>query len=301
MTIPTIPLTRPSAGSSTWLRAGILAMLLAAAACLPGAEPAAAPGAPGTAAAGLRPSTDHLMAGDLLQVQVYDNPDLACQVRVPVTGAVEFPLIGPLERIDLMTSEGLAGEISQRLERSFLNRAVVTVTVTQFGPRQGFVLGRVAHPGAYPLDPSQASSVARAISQAGGLLDDADSRNIVVLRTGANDEVTTVPVVLGTAATLADVPLRANDLIMVPGLERIYITGQVKQPGSIPSNAPNLTIARALSQVGGFDTYARTSSVELLRAGQPVTVIDVAAILSGKAPDLPLAPGDMVNVPERRY
>ena len=51
---------------------------------------------------------------------------------------------------------------------------------------------------------------------------------------------------------------------------------------------------------GGFDRFAVDDAVHLLRPGEPPKTIDVEAILHGRSPDLPIAPGDTVFVPEGR-
>jgi len=254
------------------------------------------------APAAVATASDQLLPGDLLHMDVYDNPDLTIELRVPNDGAMVFPLIGPLTGIKGMTCDGLSHRIAQLLEAKYLTSALVTISIKEYSPRRIYVMGGVAKPGAFDLSPSLNATAARAIGEAGGLVDDADRSNIVVLRTDSAEKSLSLPVTLGnTGADIRDVTLLPNDLIIVSRLDRVYITGRVKSPGSVLSNLPNLTIARALSMVGGFDTFARSSGVHLLRAGQPIKLVDVDAIMSGQAEDLPLQPGDMLIVPARRY
>lgn len=251
------------------------------------AEPAAAVG-------------DLLQPGDLLHIAVYENPDLSVDVRVPGEGMVQIPLVGRVSISPGTSGEAFARLLQERLEAKFLNRALVTVTVKEYGVRRVYVMGGVAKPGAFPLNPAMCATAMRAISEAGGLLDDADRRNIMVMREDGRGVSIALPVQVDGERP-ADVTLLPNDLILVSQLERIYLTGQVKLPGSLPSNQANLTVARALSAAGGFAAYARMSQVQLLRAGQPVRSVDVVAILAGDAIDPVLLPGDMLHVPERRF
>jgi polysaccharide export outer membrane protein len=243
---------------------------------------------------------DMLQTGDLLRITVYENPDLSVDVRVPGEGMVQFPLLGRIAILPGTSSETFARQLQDRLEATYLNRAMVTVTVKEYGVRRCYVMGGVVRPGAFPLSPAMSATSMRAISEAGGLLDDADRRNIVVMRDDGRGVSVALSVrVDGTPP--GDVTLLPNDLILVSRLERIYLTGQVKIPGSIPSNLANLTVAHALSAVGGFAAYARMSQVQLLRSGQPVRAVDVVAIMAGEAIDPVLIPGDMLHVPERRF
>ena len=269
-----------------------------ASAAVPATGVSDVPAATATAAS----DSDQLLPGDLLHMDVYDNPDLTIELRVPNNGAMVFPLIGPLSGIKGMTCDGLSHLIAQLLEAKYLTSALVTISIKEYGPRRIYVMGGVAKPGAFDLSPSLNATAARAIGEAGGLVDDADRSNIVVLRTDSAGQSLSLPVTLGnTGADIRDVTLRPNDLIIVSRLDRVYITGRVKNPGSVLSNLPNLTIARALSLVGGFDTFARSSGVHLLRPGQPIRLVDVDAIMAGQSEDLPLLPGDMLIVPARRY
>ena len=243
---------------------------------------------------------DLLQPGDLLHITVYENPDLSLDVRVPGEGMVQFPLIGRIAILPGTSSETFARQLQDRLEVAYLNRALVTVTVKEYGVRRCYVMGGVLRPGAFPLSPAMSATAMRAISEAGGLLDDADRRNIVVLRDDGRGASIALQVRVDGVPP-DDVALMPNDLIVVSRLERIYITGQVKIPGSIPSNLANLTVARALSAAGGFAAYARMSQVQLLRSGQPVRTVDVVAIMAGDAVDPVLLPGDMLHVPERRF
>ena len=258
-----------------------------------------APGVFGDAAAAA--PSDILVTGDLVHVEVYDNPDLTIDLRVPQTGAVQFPLVGGIDGINGMTCDELSAKFRTLLEARFLKQALVTTTLKEMAPRNAFVMGEVAKPGAIELDSDHSGTAIRALSEAGGLGDDADRRHIMVLRDGANGP-TAIPVEIDAApGEGGDVVLRPNDLIMVARLDRIYVTGQVKQPGSVPSDPGKLTVTKAISLVGGFDRYARESKVQLLRPGAPIREIDITAVLKGQGEDPLLIPGDMINVPERRF
>jgi polysaccharide export outer membrane protein len=275
---------------------GILVLLLAVVPAAAGETAIRSVAAPEPAV----PAGDLLQPGDLLHIAVYENPDLSVDVRVPGEGMVQFPLVGRIAIRPGTSGEAFARLLQERLEARFLNRALVTVTVKEYGVRRIYVMGGVARPGAFPLSPALSATAMRAISEAGGLLDDADRRNIMVMREDGRGASSALPVQIDGVQP-ADVVLLPNDLILVSRLERIYVTGQVKQPGSIPSNQANLTVVRALSAAGGFAAYARMSQVQLLRAGQPVRAVDVVAILAGDATDPLLLPGDMLHVPERRF
>ncbi len=87
---------------------------------------------------------------------------------------------------------------------------------------------------------------------------------------------------------------------------RIYLMGAVRNPGpqEIASDE-TLTVSRAILRAGGFTEFANEKKVRVTRTaaaagdGKRMFVVDVAHILNEGGDDLPLLPGDLVNVPER--
>ena len=242
-----------------------------------------------------------LLAGDLVRIEVYDNPDLTLELRVPAEGPVQFPLIGAIDSIHGQTCESLAKLIEVRLSE-YLTRASVTVIVKEYGPRSVFAMGGVVRPGAIMVEPSMPTTAMRAITAAGGLSEDADRLGITVLRRNREGVTEGLKVAADVGGDFIDVPLKPNDLIMVPRLARVFVSGEVHKPGSVPvSSQLDLTISRAISVAGGFDKYARRNKVQLLRSGEAVREVDVDAILDGRSEDLRLRPGDMIHVPQSRF
>jgi polysaccharide export outer membrane protein len=245
-----------------------------------------------------------LAPGDLLRIDVFDNPDLSAQLRVPASGSVNFPLIGDIGALGRRPLSALTDEIRTRLEGRYLRQAVVTATVLEFGPRQVFVLGSVKMPSGIPLNPQETTTAMQAIAQAGGFLDDANRLGARVLRDLAGGEgKLALPLPANdTADDLAgDIALEPGDVIIVPRLDRVYVIGRIIRPGAL--NLPSqeqLTISRAISLSGGFDKFANQDAVQLMREGR-VSTVDVRAILAGKTQDPPLRPGDTVYVQESRF
>lgn len=239
--------------------------------------------------------------GDLVRVEVFDNPDLAATVRVPLAGSVTLPLIGRVEDLAGRRTETLAAEVRKRLEDGYLRRAEVTVTVLEYAPRTAAVMGAVGKPGSVSLSPVRTTAILQAIGECGGFLEDADRSHVRVLRQGvAGSLVETVD----AAADAVGLPLRAGDVVIVPRLDRVYVLGRVQRPGPIAlPTSEALTVSKAISMAGGFDRFARDGSVQLLRLAGPAVLVDVSAILGGRTgiDDPQLKPGDTVFVPQSRF
>jgi polysaccharide export outer membrane protein len=79
----------------------------------------------------------------------------------------------------------------------------------------------------------------------------------------------------------------------------IAILGQVARPGNY-TLIQNLTLVRLVSQVGSFSPNANTKEVRVIREDKngkrQFLQVDVQAIMRGEAPDMALAPGDMIYV-----
>jgi polysaccharide export outer membrane protein len=277
----------------------IVLVLALLATCLVGAaEPAPAPAAPPAAT-----TTGYkLFQGDLLLVQVFDNPDLERELRVPDSGTITYPLIGEVQDLVGRSIDDFTKELTRRLMDGYLRQAVVTVTVKEYGRRAVTVMGSVNRAGPINLDPLRTTTAMQAIGDAGGFTDDANREGTLVMR-GNGRQALPVPKGDRAADLAADVVLVPGDIIIVPRLDHVFILGQVTKPGTV--NLPSqeaLTVSKAVSLAGGFDKFAKKGSVQLIRGGQRVAEVDVGKILTGDGREDPkLQPGDTVYVPESRF
>jgi polysaccharide biosynthesis/export protein len=249
-----------------------------------------------------------LYPGDLIRIQVYDHSDLSVDLRIPTSGQITFPLIGKVDNVVGITDDAFAGLLKTHLEDGYIRQAVISVAVVEFGPRRVYVMGSVTEPRSIELSPFSPLTAMQAIGQVGGFTEDANRGAAQVLRTDPDHEgaklALPIPGSNSPDALASDVALQPGDLIIVPRLDRVYIIGEVNKPGAVnlPTNG-KLTVSKAVSLVGGFARFARKDEVQLLRVGEQMRVIDVAAVLSGdrRSADPVLQPGDTVFVPESRF
>lgn len=85
--------------------------------------------------------------------------------------------------------------------------------------------------------------------------------------------------------------------------KRVVVLGEVQKPGSLPIE-PGMTLLRAISMAGGFNSLANKSKITLRRRVEGkvrVVVISVEDIMSNAVPDVPLQAGDSVNVEQRVF
>jgi len=279
----------------------LLIPVLLLAALLHGEEPPVAAG--NTIAPGYR-----LYPGDLVQVIVHDHPDLEMQLRIPASGVVTYPMIGDLTGVAGRTCEDVAAEVCRRLEDGYVRRAVVSITIREFGQRLAYVIGSVGAPREVALNPLAPTTAMQAIGKSGGLSDNADRGRMQVIRPDpeAAGRIIALPLPISDdpAELAKDVVLQQGDIVIVPRLDRVYVLGQVTTAGAVnlpPAHAGPLTVTKAVTLAGGFGRFARQREVQVLRAGRHVATVDARAVLSGESTDDPrLEPGDTVYVPESR-
>lgn len=82
---------------------------------------------------------------------------------------------------------------------------------------------------------------------------------------------------------------------------KIFVLGEVNRPGSIPFEE-NMTVIGAIAKAGGTTKIADSNRTILTREGSDGekvrSAVPVSAIGRGQAPDVELAPGDIIFVPE---
>src|ERR1700730_10248067 len=146
-----------------------------------GSASGAAPAAAAAAVAGpdvvTRPGY-LLQPGDVLQVAVWKETDLTAEVLVRPDGGMSFPLAGELPAAGHTVAD-LTAMLEQRI-RKFEPDAVVTVAVKTASGNRVYVIGKVNHPGEFPL--IGAIDVMQALSLAGGATPFADTNGIRILR-----------------------------------------------------------------------------------------------------------------------
>ncbi len=76
----------------------------------------------------------------------------------------------------------------------------------------------------------------------------------------------------------------------------VNVGGDVRSPGRV-SYTPDLTVLTAINASGGFTEYADQKKVRLLRDGK-VIMINVPEIRKDPTKDIPLKPGDSIEVPQ---
>jgi len=132
-------------------------------------------------AASLDPDGYVLGQGDLIGIQVFDEPDLTLDARISSSGTINYSYLGDM-RVSGKTPLELERHIAGLLRNGYLVNPSVNVTVKEFRPF--FIGGEVRAPGSYPYQPGL--TLDKAIALAGGLTDRASTRRMFVVKAGGN-------------------------------------------------------------------------------------------------------------------
>ena len=116
--------------------------------------------------------------GDLIQIRVFNQPDMSTRARVREDGKVSIPFLNDVTVAGL-DPNALAKQLQTRL-KEFINAPVVTVSLEEARPFSVAVMGELVRPGLYPVP--QGAGVLQALAAAGGFNQYASKSGIYVVR-----------------------------------------------------------------------------------------------------------------------
>ncbi len=204
---------------AVWSSFTLAAVIVGAFSAEARAQSAATPPANGGAAVAATPAVtppDYVVGpNDLLSVVFWREPEMSGQVRVRPDGRISVPLLNDVPAVGF-TPDQLRRQLEQAAKK-FIAEPNATVVVLEINSRSVFVVGQVTTPGVYPLNTPM--NVLQAIAAAGGLLEFADGKNIVVERNeGARKERLrfSYPDVIKGKRVEENIALKPGDTVIVP-------------------------------------------------------------------------------------
>lgn len=241
---------------------------------------------------------------DLLDIRVFEVPELNIERRVSEEGTISLPLIGDVP-VQGLTDVELADRLKALLEAKYVQRASVAVQVREFRSRPISVIGAVRQPGNLAL--SGRWTLLEALSAAGGLAEN-HGDTIYVLRraeNGLSDQIAiSVDDLMVRADLNANIPIFATDVINVPAKVQVtvFCLGEVASPGAVQFvSTERITLLTAIARAGGLTDRA-SKSIRVKRrdrTGRDTEIeADYKRILAGKDPDMELQSGDVVVAKE---
>jgi polysaccharide export outer membrane protein len=298
-------------------------LLLGAGIAAAGQEPvggALAPTIAGVDSQGIR---NYLLGpGDTLDVRVFGLPEMNWQGEVASDGTISLPFIDNPIPAQCRSEKEVQKDIIEGYTK-FLKNPQISVRVTNRSSRSpATVFGAVKVPQRVSMLRNVRLNELIAVS--GGLTERANGV-IQIFHTETvlcpTQDFEKEPVFDENGAPIVKIfkindliagkvesnpVIRSGDVVAVLEAEPIYVVGGVatNQPVLMKED---LTLTEALAQVGGVLEDAKINDVRIHRATKPVTGVslkdrttikaDLKAIAQKKAPDVPLQPYDIIEVP----
>lgn len=274
-----------------------------------------------------RPSSDYRLGpGDVLEIEIVGDLTSRTRTVVGPDGKVYFNVLPGIDVWGLTLAQA-RGRMVQEMQRFIREEQPISVSLISAESQKIWVLGRLSKPGAYSLagpmtlleavsaagGPAPATSIATrggtgamSLASTSSTMDDAaDLGRAFVLRKGQLLRVD-FEKLLREGDMSQNIYLHPDDFVYLPSatIGNVHVLGAVNNPRAV-EYTNRLTLVQAVSQAGGtLIREAFPSQVAVVRGSltEPkVAIVDMNAILSGKASDIALEPQDIVYVPHSPY
>ena len=248
--------------------------------------------------------------GDTLTFSVYDRPDLKREdVRVGPDGTISY-----LQAVAVQARGLTLDQLRNRIEKElapYQKNVKVMITSGEIESKSYTIIGKVQNPGSFTLD--RPTTVLEAIATAQGIsigtlgtanYELADFEKSFVARRGRKLNVDFSKLYYEGDFS-QNAYLEPNDYVYIAGnlMNEVYVLGSVQTPGRL-TMPQDLTITGAIAHAGGFVDKAFKMRVLLIRGSihNPEThIVDMKAIIEGRAPDIKLESKDIVYVNLRPF
>lgn len=261
--------------------------------------------------------------GDIIQIQVSNDPDISGKYLVSQAGDVRIPTVPePIHATNLTTSQ-LSDRIAKALvDAKILKDPVVSIFVDEYHSHTVTVVGEVQKPGIYPVEVN--TTVLQAVTEAGGMLPTAGS-SVTLTRAApaqnsskgghletaseqSTQETISVADMVAGRNGAANVLVHAGDVINVGTAPIVYVVGAVTHPGAfaIQSNNSQITVLQALALVEGLTPVAAPKRAIIVRNSTDLKdrkeiPVNISKMMSGKETDQYLLANDILFVPESGF
>ena len=278
-------------------------------------------------------------AGDVIQIQVVDAPELSYYYRVNSLGFIEMP--EPIGMVDARkkTASELARMIAKKLrDQEYLRTPNVLANIVQYNSQTFFVQGSVNKPGVYQTEGRP--SLLTIIGLAGGLTE-AHGSTAFILRPSKTQKPETgkqapalqsqAPDSIPTAQPQTDdqsepaakyelikanlsalykgqfdqnQKLEPGDIINIPRVDVFFVAGEVRHPGSFPLK-DGTTLRQAISLAQGMTFNSKPAQGTIFREDPLLGTrkeikVDIGAVMKGKQEDVVVLANDVIIVPNSR-
>ncbi|APA85672.2 polysaccharide biosynthesis/export family protein [Paraburkholderia sprentiae WSM5005] len=216
-----------------------------------------------------KPAVYRVGPGDVLQIVVWDHPELAAALGQPPTtsrpsdaipgflidenGDIQFPYAGNLH-VAGKDAATIQRELHSRLSKVY-QKPEVTVRVASFRNATVYIDGEVRTPGTQSINDIP-MSLTNAIGLSGGFTTTADRSRVDLIRDGTTYRLN-IDDLVKRGRNPSDIYLQPGDTVRVNAREDsgVYVMGEVNKPATVlPLRNGSLTLSQAISDGGSFDS-----------------------------------------------
>jgi protein involved in polysaccharide export with SLBB domain len=248
--------------------------------------------------------------GDIVNLSIYGKKQFN-RLDVPIgpDGRVSYLQASGVMAAGLTIDE-LRGKLTRELSAYFKNARVI-VTPSAWRSKKYYLLGTIMDRGTYYLDQPMTiiEATARARGIATGLMEQntveiADLQRTFLVRQNRRLPVDFVKL-FQQGDLSQNIQLEPGDYIYFPSssINEVYVLGAVRSPGTV-GVTDKASVLSVITTRGGFEAKAFKQRVLVVRGSlnQPEThIVDIGAVLAGKAKDFLVQPKDIVFVAERPW
>jgi polysaccharide biosynthesis/export protein len=251
------------------------------------------------------PGDYRIGANDLLEINIFEAPELNRSLRVSAGGEITMPLLGTVQSAGL-TARELEKVLEDRL-RKYMKDPHAGVFVSSIQSHPVSVAGAVKKPGVFQIQ--GAKSLLEMLSMAEGLADDAGDEVLVMrgagLRVGvsrlsdtpdpnadqrlmrgetaaapnapvreiASSENETVRINLKNLLESGDeqfnIPVYPGDIVKVTRAGIVYVVGEVKKPGGfVLKTHEQMSVLKAIALAEGLTSTSAKGRTRIIRTNE---------------------------------
>lgn len=262
-----------------------------------------------------------LGTGDLVNVDVFDVPQLSRDVRISDTGYISLPLLPERIVAKGLSTIQLQEKIAELLKASGLvTNPEVTVSLREQRSQPITVIGSIKTP--QVIQSLRPMSVLEVLSACGGITEEAGSTLLVTRKVPADVSAKTdsaEPDLLAAPQTFtidlwdllnSPVPkdnmmLIGGDIVTVPRAGIFYVVGAVTHPGGfiLSNDAEQMTALKALALAAGVTSTSKANEAVIVRKDPATGIskeipVDLKKLLQRKGPDAKMQANDILFVPD---
>jgi polysaccharide export outer membrane protein len=247
-------------------------------------------------------------ADDVLDITVFEAPELNCSLRVSANGEISLQLLGPVKAGGLSPGQ-LESVLQELLRRTYMKDPHVGVFVRELQSHPVSVVGAVKKPGVFQIRGTK--TVLELLSMAEGVADDAGDTVLVMRGAGfprssggntselepqnegevsgstGGEVLSSVPAgvpghegaseivevnlksLLESVDPAFNIPVHPGDIVKVTRAGIVYVVGGVKKPGGyVLKSNENISVLQALALAEGLTRTSLKSQARIIRTDQ---------------------------------